>query len=52
MNDPKKEYQEWLNDPKLQQEYNQWRLKEELENLKQIDPNLQKQFNNIFGVDK
>ena len=51
-NEPNQEYQEWLKDPKLQQEYNQWRLKDELENLKQIDPNFQNTFNKIFGVDK
>jgi hypothetical protein len=41
-----------LKDPKIQQEYQQWRLKDDLENLKQIDPNFQDQFNKIFGVDK
>ena len=51
-NEPSQEYQEWLKDPKLQQEYNQWRLKDEIENLKKIDPNFQNTFNKIFGVDK
>ena len=46
------EYQEWQNNPKLQQEYQQWRLKDDLENLKQLDPNFQNQFNQIFGADK
>jgi hypothetical protein len=50
--DPNQEYKEWLENPKLQQEYNQWRLKNEAENLKQLDPNFQNQFNQIFGADK
>ena len=50
--DPQKEYQKWLTDPKIQQEYNQWRLKDELKNLKQLDPNLETEFNKIFGADK
>lgn len=29
-----------------------WQMADDLENLKQIDPKFQDQFNKIFGVDK
>lgn len=50
------EYTEWLNDPKAQAEYHQWRIKDDLKRSQLPDPLttdidvFMKSFNEIFGV--
>lgn len=50
------EYEQWLNDPQAQSEWQEWRIKDELKRAKLPDPfttdtnAFLKAFNEIFGV--
>lgn len=50
------EYEQWLNDPQAQAEWQEWRIKDELKRSKLPDPfttdtnAFLKAFNEIFGV--
>ena len=50
------EHEDWKNDPKAQQEYEKWRIEDELKRSKLPDPfntsaqQFAKAFNEIFGV--
>lgn len=56
MTDQQEEYEQWLNDPQAQAEYQKWRIQDELKRAKLPDPFttdtdvFMKSFNEIFGV--